>query len=146
MPFEINIRVLLSHRFVPTLRKMAHCAAVGCNNKKANNKDKSLFKLPSEPTVRSAWLKKINRTALPKNIYLCSDHFTDDCFDKSWDIQSRHFYTDRPIQRRLLAGSLPSIFPHKAPVPEREWSVVRENKQKREEVTTSSFAKVHIFT
>ena len=53
-----------------------------------------------------------------------SDHFEDDCFDPSWMLQSTLSYSDRPIQRRLRPGAIPTKFPHK-PVKERHFSNVK---------------------
>lgn len=39
------------------------------------NKDKSFFSLPTEPSVRAAWVRAISGKNLPNNILLCSDHF-----------------------------------------------------------------------
>ena len=61
------------------------------------------------------WMRKIgaiNRTedTLPKNVYLCSDHFEEACFNKSWAIQARLLYTSRPQKRNLLDRLVPTIF------------------------------------
>ena len=46
-------------------------------------------------------------------MYVCSDHFEDDYFDSSWMLQSTLTYSDRPIQRRLCPGGIPTKFPYK---------------------------------
>ena len=35
-----------------------------------------------------SWIAAVNQKegTFPKNVYLCSDHFEEACFDKSWDI------------------------------------------------------------
>ena len=58
-------------------------------------------------------------------MYVCSDHFEDDCFDSSWMLQSRLTYSDRSIQRHLCPVAVPKKFSHK-PVKERHFSRKRE--------------------
>lgn len=113
---------------------MSWCAAVYCNNKKAKNPDKTFFGIPSDEKVKKQWLNAINRTDLPRHVSLCSDHFDESCFDQSWQTQSRLLSPDRPIQRKLLKGSIPTLFPHK-PIPKvRETSEARFRKQRTKEV------------
>ena len=104
---------------------MSWCAAFGCHNSGSKNKDKSFFLLPKDQSVRASWIRAINRTELPSKVYLCSDHFEDTCFDASWKLQNELFYKDRPIKRRLLPGSVPTLFPHKDKLKERTSSTKR---------------------
>ena len=114
------------------------CAAVGCHNNKKKNKDKTFFSLPKDPNLAKEWIAKIKRKEgnLPKNVCICSDHFEEDCFDLSWKVQSSSSaYTDRPIQRVLITGSIPTKFPHNpASMKERPSSLQREERRKRDEV------------
>ena len=50
---------------------------------------------------------------LPSNVNVCSDHFEDKYFDKSWDLQNWLFYTDRPIKRKLISTAIPTLLPNK---------------------------------
>ena len=108
---------------------MGCCSAYLCHNKSTKNPDKSYFVLPKDPKIRNAWIKAINRTELPKNVCVCSDHFEDGCFDKSWELQNRLFYQGRIQKRKLLPGSIPTIFPHKEKQAERSISKLRAKKK-----------------
>ena len=79
---------------------MAHCSKVECKNKQANNSEVTYFSLPKDPQRRKSWLAAISRdkSNLPSNVFVCSDHFEDKHFDKSWDLQNRLFYTGRPTK------------------------------------------------
>ena len=92
---------------------MAWCAAVNCKNTSRKDKDKTFFLMPKDVTIQSAWKNAIRRTELPSKVYLCSDHFEEKCFDSAWKLQNELFYKDRLIKRKLLPGSIPTLFPHK---------------------------------
>ena len=79
---------------------MAHCSIVGCKNKQANNSKVTYFSLPTDPQRRKSWLAAISRDK--SHVFVCSDHFEDKYFDKSWDLQNRLFYTDRPTKRNNI--------------------------------------------
>ena len=113
---------------------MAWCAAVYCNNTSRKNKEKSFFLMPKDVNLSKIWKKAINRTELPNKAYLCSDHFDEKYFDKSWELQNKLYYKDRPIKRKLVPGAIPSIFPHKPKPVERVILQNRENKQSRKKV------------
>ena len=60
-----------------------------------------------------AWIKAIARPVLSKAVHVCSDHFTEDSFDESQE-----------LNRRVLGGNLkciikpdvvPSLFPNAGP-------------------------------
>ena len=65
---------------------MVICAAVYCHNNKRKNKDKTFFSLPKYTAVAKVWIAKLYRKKdNPSNkVYVCSDHFEDNCFDSSW--------------------------------------------------------------
>ena len=73
---------------------MVHCSIVGCNNRQGNNSEVTYFNLPKDPQRRKDWLAAIGKDKgnLPSNVFLCSDHFEDKYFGKSWDLQNRLFY------------------------------------------------------
>ena len=78
---------------------MANCSAVYCHNNEKKNKDKTFFTLPRDAALAKIWIAKLNheKDNLPKNVWICSDHFEDDCFDSSWMLQSSLTYQERPI-------------------------------------------------
>ena len=56
---------------------MSNCGAVGCTNRSTKNPNLSFHR------VRDEWLQSIKRKEpLPKNFYVCSEHFEKDCFEK----------------------------------------------------------------
>ena len=94
---------------------MAHCSIVGCKNKQANNSKVTYFisQLPKDLQRRKNWLAAISwdKSNLPSNVFVCSDHFEGKYFDKSWDLQNRIFLTDRPIKRKLISTAIPTLLP-----------------------------------
>ena len=94
---------------------MAHCSIVGCKNKQANNSKVTYFisQLPKDLQRRKNWLAAISwdKSNLPSNVFVCSDHFEGKYFDKSWDLQNRIFFTDRPIKRKLISTAIPTLLP-----------------------------------
>ena len=116
---------------------MANCSAVYCHNNKKKNKDKTFFTWPRDAALAKVWIAKLNREKdnLPKNVWICSDHFEDDCFDSSWMLQSSLTYQERPIQHCLRSGAVPTKFPHKqTKVKERNTSKKREENRRHKEV------------
>ncbi|XP_057311628.1 DNA ligase 1-like [Hydractinia symbiolongicarpus] len=102
---------------------MVHCCVPGCKNTHhhKNKKDEwsgqdsrnySLHDLPSEDRmdVRELWIMAINRTTLPKDVAVCSDHFTEDCFDEKWEEYKRK-YGPTKVKRKLKLDAVPTIFP-----------------------------------
>ena len=59
-------------------------------------------------------------------MYVCSDHY----------VCSALTYSDRPIQRRLIPGAIPTKFPYK-PVKGRHFSKQREETHRKKEVCSS---------
>ena len=94
---------------------MAHCSIVGCKNKQANNSKVTYFisQLPKDLQRQKNWVAAISwdKSNLPSNVFVCSDHFEGKCFDKSWDLQNRIFFTDRPIKRKLISTAIPTLLP-----------------------------------
>ena len=115
---------------------MAHCSIVGCKNKLANNSEVTHFSLPKGPQKRKSWLAAISRdkSNLPLNVFVCSDHSEDKYFDKSWDLQNRLFYTDRPIKRKLISRAVPALLPHKQISTPMKTSEIRAKQKEKEEV------------
>ena len=116
---------------------MANCSAVYCHNNEKKNKDKTFFTLSRDAALAKIWIAKLNheKDNLPKNVWICSDHFEDDCFDSSWMLQSSLTYQKRPIQLRLRSGAVTTKFPHKqTKVKERNTSKKREENRRHKEV------------
>ena len=120
-------------------QKMSWCSVCYYHNNSKKNSDKTFFRLPTDTTLKSQWVKAINRESLPKTVYVCSDHFDKSCFDSSWDLQSRLFYTDGSVKRKLLPVSVPTIFPHKPQPKERKVSKLREERATQQKVFGTFF-------
>ena len=85
---------------------MSGCAAYDCSNSSKNNPGKTFFILPKNECTRKAWIVVINRKedTLPNNVYLCSDHFEEVCFNKSW--AKRHNYFTHHVRRKETYRSI----------------------------------------
>ena len=116
---------------------MSWCAVYGCHNNSKRDTEKTYFGLPKDETSRKEWIKLINRTKLPSKVFVCSDHFDEACFDDSWALQTRLFYTNHPVKRKLVPGSKPTTFPHKSQPKERQTSKKRAHKRQVVEVRYS---------
>ncbi|XP_062511813.1 THAP domain-containing protein 10-like [Corticium candelabrum] len=60
------------------------CVAAGCSN--SHSDQVSLFSFPQDPVLRKRWTEAVQRTRDKWNwpsrySVLCSDHFTEDCFE-----------------------------------------------------------------
>ena len=91
---------------------------------------KSYFQLSKNENLKIVWVRLIKRTELPKRVHVCSDHFQESCFDQSWALQNRLFYNGRPVKRKLLSGSVPSIFLHKEP-PKKNYASKKRMEQRQ---------------
>ena len=96
---------------VKSQSRMTHCSIVGCNNKQANISGVTYFNLPKDPQRRKSWLAAISRDKgnLPSNVFVCSDHFEDKYFDKSWDLQNRIFYKNKTNNKKIDFNSYSNI-------------------------------------
>ena len=108
---------------------------VGCDNKHANNSEVAYFNLSKDPQRRKSWLAAISKDKdnLPSNVFVCSDHFEEKYFGKSWDLQNRLFYTDRPIKRKLISTTIPILLPNKQISTLRKTSGIRAKQREKEE-------------
>ena len=70
----------------------------------------SLFKFPSDGVLRRKWEKQVQRTRAQwkatEHSYLCSDHFTEDCFEVDSVLASQFGIKKR---RRLKPGAVPTV-------------------------------------
>ena len=66
---------------------MPSCAAPDCNNRSKRDKETgvSFHNVPvKHESLAKKWLDQLcreKRFELPKNVYVCSEHFTEDCFE-----------------------------------------------------------------
>ena len=87
---------------------MPHCIAEGCRNSSNFNNLVSYHRLPSDAS-RESWLIAINRNNLPKHIHLCSNHFSEEYFDKGHDLKQK-LLEEKKKTRKLLPNAVPTIF------------------------------------
>ena len=76
---------------------MPNCGAPNCTNRsnEENGKNKTFHKLPAESrkNIRKEWLVKIKRQHVPKHLYVCSDHFESECYEKNMQVSAiTYFY------------------------------------------------------
>ena len=94
---------------------MVYCMAVGCNNDARRTKGKgiSYHSLPKNEQLRKEWLAKINRVnpTISKNSFVCSDHFTPECFETNLKAQ----LTGVRMKTKLKAGAVPTVFTYRPP-------------------------------
>lgn len=89
-----------------------HCVAFGCHNicVKGNDKKIHFFTFPSDESTRSKWLVAIKREkySWKTSHRLCSDHFTEDDYERNPSFMAEYGYAEaRP---RLRTGAVPSVF------------------------------------
>ena len=70
----------------------------------------SLFKFPSDGVLRRKWEKQVQWTRTQwkatEHSYLCSDHFTEDCFEVDSALASQFGIK----KRRLKPGAVSTVF------------------------------------
>ena len=82
--------------------------------------------IPKDDRLKQLWLNEIKRGGkLPKekNIVICSEHFTEDCFERNLraEIENK---SDKEIYM-LKKDAVPTVFSFKKPVPPRQLSEKR---------------------
>ena len=96
-------------RLVLATQMVNRCVAAGCSN--TPSYCVSLFKFPSNGVPRRKWEKQVQRTRdqwkATEHLFLCSDHFTEDCFEIDSALASQFEMNKR---RRLKPGAVPTIF------------------------------------
>ena len=90
--------------------------------------------MPKDLQRRKSWLAAISRDKSNKNVFVCSDHFEDKYFDKSWVLQNRLFYTDRPMKIKLISTAIPTLLSHKQIPTPGKTSEIRAKQKEKEEV------------
>ena len=116
---------------------MMHCCAWGCNNQTKKNLVVSYHGLPKDKRIASVWVKNINRTDLPKEVFLCSDHFEESCFDAHHDMKRRLLPEGMQsrMKRKLCKDAIPTLFRHNpGNTKSREFSEERTKRKEQSEV------------
>ena len=78
---------------------MSGCAAIGCVNSSGKNPSLSFHQIPSNKRkeIRQEWLRRIkrgqNEKYLPEDLtlYICSEHFENDCFERDLQVRFINF-------------------------------------------------------
>ena len=91
-------------------RMVKRCIAAGCSNTYKQNV--SLFIFPRDPTLTERWTRQIRTPAgwsgPTATSYLCSNHFTGDCFDESSLMAAKLGFEKR---KTLKPDAVPTVFP-----------------------------------
>lgn len=113
---------------------MVHCCVPGCSNHSSKTSDISYHRIPKDKGFQKAWLARIRRDNLPplQNCYVCSEHFTGDCFER--DLKAK-LLPEQKVKRSLKRDAVPSLFsfgpePKKARIS----SKTRKNRRYAEEL------------
>ena len=89
---------------------MINCRAPNCKNRliDKDNGNRSYHKIPGEDhdILRKKWLHNIGRKIIPKNLWICSDHFELSCFKR--DLQAEVMNT-KP-KKLLMEEAVPTLF------------------------------------
>ena len=118
---------------------MPFCSAPFCTNRAPRDCERgiSFHRLPlSKKKIAKAWLIKMGRDEkfLPKRsqIFVCSEHFTDDCFE----VDHRYsFLGGRTHKRKKKPDAVPTIFKKSRSVTQMKRNASerrRRNKDRRE--------------
>ena len=111
---------------------MVNCCVPGCTNYSAKSKEAgiSYHKIPKEKSLRKAWIARLRRDNLPptENCYVCSEHFTEDCFVSNL---KRELVPGQSMKRRLNRDAIPSLFSF-APQPKSRRTLKRREPKEEE--------------
>lgn len=77
--------------------KTRRCVLRDCRNFKFINKNMKFCIFPSDPDIRDKWLQFCGLENVPKNSFLCREHFSEQCFPGD--------------RRKIKSNSVPTIFP-----------------------------------
>ena len=113
---------------------MVHCCVPGCINHSSKTSSISYHRIPNDKALRKAWLARIRRDNLPplQNCYVCSEHFTDACFESDLKAQ---LMPELKVKRRLKRDAIPSVFSFaREPKKPRISSENRESRQRVQEL------------
>ena len=86
------------------------CVAAGCSSIPSD--EVTLYKFPKDPVLRKKWIEQVKRTrdrwsGPSENSSLCSNHFTDDCYEQSSVIQNSFGIK---VRMKLKSKAVPTIF------------------------------------
>ena len=87
---------------------MPYCCAPECTNHPQKDEEVSFHRIPKDITMRNAWIARLRRgnDLNPKGSRVCSDHFTEDCFE----INHTEQVTGERKRRVLKKDAIPSLF------------------------------------
>ncbi|KAG0432097.1 hypothetical protein HPB47_021160 [Ixodes persulcatus] len=106
------------------VRKAFICSVIGCPNSRRRGKevlgaDVKYFAFPKNESLRQQWIAAVRRDDSPlkedarlHSARLCSEHFSDDCFDLSAQLRARFGFSRRSAKSKLKPDAVPSIFEH----------------------------------
>ena len=120
---------------------MVHCVAHDCKNRTENTTGSniSFHAIPKDQHRRKTWLSAINRTEIPSTGRLCSEHFSNDCFEGTSDLKSQLcpelFGARSATKRKLKTNAVPTIFNHKETSQVRRVSIERNQRKERSNVS-----------
>ena len=68
---------------------MPNCGAPDFTNRSSTHPEKSFDRLPStsKKGMRDLWMAKMNRKSLPKELFICSDHFEPEYFKRDLKVR-----------------------------------------------------------
>ena len=112
------------------IKEMPSCSAPDCKGITFHN-------LPANKLLAKKWLEQLRRDerfglSQKKNIYVCNEHFTDDCFNKNYRFQLLGTKTQR---RNLKRDSVPTVFKRNTRSETRVTSERRIANKERKEVS-----------
>jgi len=121
---------------------MPGCFAPGCSNRSEKDAEKrlSFHRLPyRNKKLAKKWLGQLRRderfmAKKLENVYVCSDHFTEDWYELSYRYE---MLAGKTRKRRLKQDAVPKIFQRKVPLKPRISSERRIAKRERKEVSLS---------
>ena len=122
--------------------KMPSCSAPGCSNRSDKDPEKrlSFHNLPfRNKKFAKKWLDQLRRdsrfmTKKLENVYVCNEHFTEDCYEVSYRYEMLGAKTRK---RRLKQDAVPKIFQRKLPLKSRILSERRIAQRERTEVSAT---------
>ena len=69
--------------------KMPNCGAPDCTRRSTTHPNHKFHLIPAQSrdkSLRAKWLTQIKRKEIPKYLYICSDHFEADCYEKDLEV------------------------------------------------------------
>lgn len=111
------------------------CIAFGCHN--SNQKGFSLFQFPADEKLKKAWILQVQKTrdkwhGPTKNSAVCSEHFTEDCFEPM-SVMSKKM--GMKMRQRLKPDAIPTIFKRPSATPKRLRVSLAAEKRERARVS-----------